>query len=53
MMNDSKLKICEIAEMVNLLRKCIYNFTRRMGHEKGFLLMGAAFAHNGTKATMD
>lgn len=49
--DDRKVKVLEIPEMVNISTKCVYDFTPKIRHEKGLFQMGAMFGHNGTKAT--
>lgn len=33
--------------------RCVYDFTRKIGHLKSLSKMGARLAHNGTEATTD
>ena len=51
-MDDRKLKVREIAKMVDISTGSASTIlNEKIGYEKGVFQMGAAFAHNGTKAT--
>ncbi len=50
-MDERKLNVCEIAEMVNISMEVHVRFYTKIRHEKCLFQMDALSAHNRTKAT--
>ena len=45
-LNDPKVKMRELAEIVSISRGCVQYFSYKFVHEKALCKMGAAIAHN-------